>query len=152
MTKKAATNRRRKLTPKAATGRRSKLTPELQEKIVRVIRAGNYAYIAAEYAGIGQSTFYRWLEQGEAQTTGPYRDFREAVKAAEREAEIRAVATVQQHMGKSWQAAMTYLERKFPQRWGRRLDVTTDGNPITRVEFVIVDPETGEEEPCRQHR
>ena len=152
MTRKATSGRRSKLTPKATTGRRSKLTAEVQEKIVRVIRAGNYAYIAAEYAGIGQSTFYRWLEQGEAQTTGPYRDFREAVKAAEREAEIRAVATVQQHMGKSWQPAMTYLERKFPQRWGRRLDVTTDGNPITRVEFVIVDPETGEEEPCRQHR
>jgi transposase len=152
MSRRATTGRRSKLAPKAATGRRSKLTAEVQEKIVRVIRAGNYAYIAAEYAGIGQSTFYRWLEQGEAQTTGPYRDFREAVKAAEREAEIRAVATVQQHMGKSWQAAMTYLERKFPQRWGRRLDVTTEGNPISRVEFVIVDPETGEEEPCRQHR
>ena len=132
---------------KATTGRRSKLTAEVQEKIVRVIRAGNYAYIAAEYAGIGQSTFYRWMEQGEAQTAGPYREFREAVKAAEREAEIRAVATVQQHMGKNWQAAMTYLERKFPQRWGRRLDVTTEGRPITRVEMVIVDSKTGEEEP-----
>ena len=125
----------------------------MQEKIVRVIRAGNYAYIAAEYAGIGQTTFYRWLEQGEAQKTGPYREFREAVKAAEREAEIRAVATVQQHMATSWQAAMTYLERKFPQRWGRRLDVTTEGSPIGRVEMVIVDPKTGEEEPYPlQHR
>jgi hypothetical protein len=131
----------------AKTGRRSKLTPELQDKIVKVIRAGNYACIAAEYAGIGRSTFFRWLERGEAEETGSYRDFRDAVKSAEREAEIRAVATVQQHMGKSWQAAMTYLERKFPQRWGRRLDVTSGGNDISRVEFVIVDPETGRREP-----
>ena len=145
MTRKATTGRRSKLAPKAATGRRSKLTAELQEKIVRVIRAGNYAYIAAEYAGIGQTTFYRWLEQGEAQETGPYRDFREAVKAAEREAEIRAVATVQQHMATSWQAAMTYLERKFPNRWGRRLDVTTAGDPVTKIRMVVLDPKTGEE-------
>ena len=32
----------------------------------REIRAGNYACVAAEYAGIGETTFYRWLEQGEA--------------------------------------------------------------------------------------
>ncbi len=132
---------------KAKTGRRSKLTPELQDKIVKVIRAGNYACVAAEYAGIGETTFYRWLEQGEAEDSGPYREFREAVKSAEREAEIRAVATVQGHMATNWQAAMTFLERKFPQRWGRRLDVTSGGNDISRVEFVIVDPETGHREP-----
>jgi hypothetical protein len=50
-------------------------------------------------------------------------------------------------MGKSWQAAMTFLERKFPQRWGRRVDVTSAGNEISRVEYVIVDPETGTQEP-----
>ena len=132
---------------KAKTGRRSKLTPELQDKIVKVIRAGNYACVAAEFACIGETTFYRWLEQGEAEESGPYREFREAVKSAEREAEIRAVATVQGHMGKSWQAAMTFLERKFPQRWGRRLDVTSGGNEISRIEVVIVDPKTGHREP-----
>lgn len=115
------------------TGRRSKLTPEVQERICKVIRAGNYAYITAGYAGIRETTFYRWMEQGEEQKTGRRQEFREAVKAAEREAEIRAVATVQQPMGKSWQAAMTYLERKFPQRWGRRVDVTSAGRDLTRV-------------------
>ena len=126
-------------------GRRSKLTPELQEKICRAIRAGNYAYVAAEYAGIGTTTFYRWLELGEKEETGPYRDFRDAVKNAESEAEVRAVAIIQQHMGTSWQAAMTYLERKYPNRWGRRLDVTTAGCPVTKIRVVTLDPETGEE-------
>jgi len=132
---------------KTRAGRRSKLTREVQEKITRVIRAGNYAYIAAEYAGISQTTFYRWLEQGAEQKRGRYREFREAVKAAEREAEIHAVATIQQHMGKNWQAAMTFLERKFPQRWGRRLDVTSDGHEIGKFEVVIVDPKEEEEKP-----
>ena len=62
------------------------------------------------------------------------------------------MATVQQNMGKSWQAAMTFLERKFPQGWGRRLDVTTEGEPVGRFEVVIVDPKTGEEEPYPTRR
>ncbi len=130
-------------------GRRPKLTPELQEKICRVIKLGNYASVAAEYAGIGTTTFYRWLQVGEKEEAGPYRDFRDAIKAAESEAEIRAVATIQQHMGRSWQAAMTFLERKFPHRWGRRLDVTTAGRPVTKVQLVVRDPQTGEEVDLR---
>ena len=50
---------------KARGGRPSKLTPEVQEKIVTAIRAGNYAQVAAVYAGIGERTFYRWMERGE---------------------------------------------------------------------------------------
>ena len=129
------------------TGRPCKLTPEVQEKICRAIRAGNYAYVAAEYAGIGASTYHRWMQQGEQETSGPFREFRDAVKNAESEAEVRAVAIIQKHMERNWQAAMTYLERKHPQRWGRRLDVTTAGRPVTKVQLVVRDPKTGEETP-----
>jgi hypothetical protein len=72
-------------------------------------------------------------------------DFRDAVKRAEREAEIRAVAIIQNHMARSWQAAMTYLERKFPGRWGRRMDVTTGGQPVGTIRVVTRDPTTGED-------
>ena len=51
---------------KARGGRPSKLTPEVQEKIVTAIRAGNYAQVAAVYAGIGERTFYRWMELGKS--------------------------------------------------------------------------------------
>jgi hypothetical protein len=123
----------------ATMGRPSKLTPEIQDKIVSAIRAGNYGEVAAAYAGIGSSTFYRWMDQGKAQA-GPYREFREAVKAAESEAEVRAVAIVQKQMPEHWQAAMTYLERKFPLRWGRRVDVTSGDEPIRPrpVETVLL--------------
>lgn len=107
-------------------GRKTKLTPEVQEKIVSAIRAGNYAKVAAGYAGIGERTFYSWLERGEAAKSGIYLQFRQAVKGAEREAEVRAVAIIQKHMENNWQAAMTYLERKFPARWGRRGSVRFD--------------------------
>lgn len=124
-------------------GRRTKLTPEIQEKIVSAIRAGNYANVAAEYAGIGERTFYRWLERGREANRGIYWHFWQAVKKAEREAEVRAVAIIQKHMEGNWQAAMTYLERKFPQRWSRRdrLEHTgADGGPIrSEQQLTVVD-------------
>ena len=44
---------------------RSKLNPETQTKITQALRAGNYRKAACRHAGIGESTLYRWLEQGE---------------------------------------------------------------------------------------
>ena len=101
-------------------GRPSRLNAEIQEKIVSAIRAGNYANVAAAYAGINVGTFYEWLQKGRAQQSGKYAEFHDAVKLAESQAEIRAVAMVQRHMDDNWAAAMTYLERKHPDRWGRR--------------------------------
>ena len=99
--------------------RPTKLTPEVQRRIVEAISGGNYAVVAAEYAGIGQATFYAWLEKGRAGRQ-PYAEFLAAVKEAEAQAEALAVKAVRVAFGDSWQAAMTWLERRFPARWGRR--------------------------------
>jgi hypothetical protein len=93
----------------------------MQDKIVSAIRAGAYNVVAAECAGIYETTFYEWMRRGENATTGIYRDFYNAVKLAASEAEIRAVLTIQQCIKDGdWKAAMTYLERKYPDRWSRR--------------------------------
>jgi transposase len=102
------------------TGRPTKLTPDTQAAICDAIRAGNYAETAAACAGVGRTTFYTWLKRGENEATGKYRDFRDAVKSAESVAEARAVSEVRAAGCESWQASMTWLERKFPERWGRR--------------------------------
>lgn len=101
-------------------GRPTKLTPEVQEKILQALRAGNYAHVAAQYAGIHEATFYRWMQQGEQEPEGEYREFREAVMATTAAAEVRAVAHIQQAMPEDWKAAATFLERRYPDRWGRR--------------------------------
>ena len=122
---------------KKTGGRKTKLTPELQDKIVSAIRAGNYAMVAAEYAGISTTTFYRWLQQGAEAKSGIYKDFRDAVKKAESDAEVRAVAIIQKHMEGNWQAAMTYLERKHPNRWGRRDRLRLDVNPKDELQELL---------------
>ena len=98
--------------------RPSKLTDEVQDRIVRAIRAGNYAEAACHSAGISSSTFYRWMTRGDAEA-GAYRVFREAVLQAEAEAEVHAVAIIRRAMTDDWRAAMAYLERRYPSRWRR---------------------------------
>ena len=121
-------------------GRPSKLTPELQDSIVKAIQAGNYAQVAARHAGIGETTFYRWLQQGQADAEAnrktSFRDFWEAVKKAESAAEVRAVVILQRAMPNSWQAAMTYLERRYPARWGRRERFEHSGPQGRPIEVV----------------
>lgn len=93
----------------------------MHSKIVAALRAGNYQCVAVQFANISAGTFYRWMAMGEQQEEGSYREFYEAVKLAESEAEMRAVVTIQNCIKDGdWKAAMTYLERKYPDRWGRR--------------------------------
>ncbi len=113
---------------KSATSR-TKLTPELQEALVQAIRAGNYAAVAVQYAGISRSTFYRWMQRGQRAKSGLYCEFFEAIRRAESQAEVRAVAILQGHMKDSWRAAMTFLERKYPDRWGRKDRLKIDIEP-----------------------
>lgn len=41
-------------------GRRSKLTPERGDKIVKLIKGGNYVQVACAAVGISEKTFYNW--------------------------------------------------------------------------------------------
>ena len=46
-------------------GRKSKLPPELIEKISAEIENGSYQKVAARKYGVGESTFYAWMEKAE---------------------------------------------------------------------------------------
>lgn len=117
--------------------RKLKITQDTTDKICLAIRAGNYAKVAAEMAGIGETTYYRWLEEGQKEgATKVYREFWESIKRAEADAEVAAVALIRQAANNgTWQAASWLLERKHGERWGRndklRQEITgTNGAPI----------------------
>lgn len=117
------------------TGRPSKLTPDLMAKVLDALRAGNYIETACAYAGIGTTTYYRWMEQAEDDKADDiYREFRDAVAQARAESEVRNVALVQRAANEgTWQASAWFLERSYPRRWGRhdRHEVTgADGGPV----------------------
>lgn len=120
--------------------RPSKLTPEVQKRLVEAIKAGNYYEAACGFAGIHYSTFREWMIRGEKAKSGKFREFYEAIKKAENEAEVRMVAQWQQHMPENWQAIATFLERRYPDRWGRnRLDVNMKHSGDIEVEITVVD-------------
>jgi len=108
-------------------GRPTKLTPEIQSKIVDAVKIGNYPEVAAQAAGVGERTYYRWMEKGEEASSGIYRQFWQAIKEASAVGEVLAVESVRKHMGDNWQSAMTYLERRHPQRWARMQRVEHTG-------------------------
>jgi transposase len=107
-------------------GRKTKLTRELIDEASKLIRAGNYNETVCQYLGIHKSTWYKWLAEGEQANSGLKKEFFDSIKKAEAHAEIRNVQVIQKAANESWQAAMTYLERKFPDRWGRKDKVNAD--------------------------
>lgn len=134
-----------------AKGRPTKLTPGIADAIVAAIREGCPYEVAAQTTGVSQTSIYAWKARGERESTGPYADFLKAIKRAEADAELEAIERVRgigfggvvigrrivtQRNGDviedvtyshpQWQAFAWYLERKYPDRWGRRdrVDVT----------------------------
>jgi hypothetical protein len=71
-------------------------------------------------AGVNKSTLYDWLKQGARAKTGKLKEFSNAVNQAQGYAEARDVLTIGGAAKLDWRAAAWRLERKFPDRWGRR--------------------------------
>ena len=113
--------------------RPTRCTPEVTQRVADAIRGGNYANVAARYAGIGERTFYKWMERA-ASGEEPFVQFQQAIKEAEAAAEVRNMALIQQAaQAGTWQASAWYLERRYPSRYGRRDRLEhsgPDGGPI----------------------
>lgn len=101
-------------------GRPTKLTPEIQVELVKYIKAGNYYSDACEYVGIDYRTFRNWMKKGEEAKTGQFFQFFHAIKKAEAESKIRMVAQWQSAMKTDWKAIATFMERRYPEEWGRK--------------------------------
>jgi hypothetical protein len=102
-------------------GRPSKLTPEIQHAIVEALRRGNYLETAAAFSNISKNVLFHWLKKGHEQKRGKYRQFLNAIKQAESEADMRDVLNIETAAtaGK-WQASAWRLERKRWELWGKR--------------------------------
>lgn len=84
---------------------------EKKDLIIQVIAEGNYQVTAAQVAGVCPQTISEWKIL--------HPEFAEAIKAAEAQAEREALSMVRAHSAANWQAAAWYLERKFPEKFGK---------------------------------
>ena len=104
---------------------KTKLNEQTQAVLVEAIRKGNYIDNAAAMAGIAESSYYHWIERGDADIEAGkvtiYSEFSEAIKRAKAEGEQIDLDHIADAAGKgNWQAAAWRLERRFPTKWGKQ--------------------------------
>lgn len=118
-------------------GRPSRLTEPVMHSIIESIRGGNYRGIAAQCAGIPEVTMYTWMQHGKKakDDNNKHRAFYLRVLKAEAEAEINSLKHIKLAEQKDWRAAMTFLERKAPERWAdkKQIEMTAE---ITVKDFA----------------
>ena len=125
--------------------RKSKLTKELIEKAVKIIERGNYDKVAIDILGIDKGTWYEWMRQGEIDANKGVNslkaEFFNSIKKAEATAIDRNLSIIQKAaMEGNWQASAWYLERKYPEQWGKRdnVNLTSDKDGF-KIEVRYVD-------------
>jgi transposase len=137
-----------------------KLDDSIHRTLVEAVRQGLYRESAAKLVGVSRRTFQRWLETGASESDldlpedqckheGRYRRLFEAVEQAEAQFEAEMVEMVadaaRSKAPNTWQAAMTILERKMPDRYGKRDTTVLEAGekPLVAIN-VLRDPETRE--------
>ena len=118
----------------------SKLTPAAARKVVAALRAGNFRNVAARVGGFTPRAFRRYMRAGLTDPDSAFGAFRAAVLKAEQDAEARELKRVLLAGEKDWKASAWFLERKFPERWGRRdpqrLELTGKGGGPIEAELL----------------
>jgi transposase len=120
----------------------SKFTQRRRTAIIRKIREGSYIEVAARSNGIAPKTFYEWMKRGEAEGAEEhdpeYHEFANAVRDAEAAGEAKAAKQILEQGKADAKHLQWWLERKYPERWGRReaVDVTSKGQPLRTIEVV----------------
>lgn len=147
-------------------GRPIKLTPEIQQIMVQAIELGTYLDTACTLAGISFQTMRNWQMKGEKDGKGPCFEFMEALARAEAKNEHDRVQEWRRYMVDEigiveetkpdgtvvsrekvlrygdYRAVKDFLERRYHQRWGKKLDVPgiPEGGSaeITEVRRIVI--------------
>ena len=102
-------------------GAPTKLTEETAKIILEVIGQGAYLRTACQAAGISEDSLILWRKKGEAGEE-PYHGFSVALKQAEANNVTRRLARIEAAaIEGNWTADAWYLERRYPDEWGRRV-------------------------------
>lgn len=111
--------------PKERKPRTRKITPEKRDRIVRLLRTGQTAEIASSSVGVSRRTLYEEIRRGvrddeEGRSGTAAAKFARSVGVALAEAEMGALGKILKAASAGqWQAAAWFLERRFPERYGR---------------------------------
>ena len=123
------------------------LTQELIKQISNLILAGAYVETACAAAGISKMIYYEWLKLGNKRKHCDQKDkkhidvlyeqFTDAINKAVVQAELRDVIRIDKAAEEHWTAAAWKLERKYPERWGRKIRVDGEVNQKVEIDAKI---------------
>lgn len=123
--------------------RKTKFTKERREKIVALVRDGNYPIVAARASGISEAVFYEWLKRGKKDIAdkklSAHAEFADMVASAEAEAESELVSKIKTVSITDEKSAQWLLERKHPDRWGRNDKVRQEITGANGKEITVLD-------------
>ena len=92
----------------------SKFTEARKRKIIEALLLGSTWSIAASYAGIAESTLFKWLQRGKEGFNENYVKFLGACKEAQAKAALRALSNISIAADSgNWAASAWLLERRF---------------------------------------
>ena len=94
-------------------GRRTKISESVVSKICTAIKLGCTVQLAAGYAGIHVRTLYFWLQRGQEDKTGQFKDFYTRYKEAESIGAVNNLACINSAAkGGDWRAAAWILQTR----------------------------------------
>ena len=127
-------------------------TEDTLEQFYALLRGGNYIKTACEYAGIPESSYYKWMQEASTEEGRAWtKDLREQVQAARSYAQAANLQIVQQAAREGhWQAAAWFLERSNPSQWAlrerRELEISVDVRTIdSRGQLAVAVAQLGVE-------
>ena len=115
-------------------------TPERHRSIVAAIRAGSFAWIAAEANGISRATFKRWMSEGARSKRGPLRTFAADISQARAQARLSAELEVRRAEPFAWLRYGPGRERVDEPGWteSKEINVTGAVDVVHSIEWVRI--------------
>jgi hypothetical protein len=108
-------------------GQAGKFTPEVREKILQYIRAGAFEWVAAQAAGIGRATFYRWMRDPRAE----YQVFADDVRQAHAVVRVTAEVEVRKMDPLAWLRIGPGRSKQDEPGWTEQVAITgPNGGPV----------------------
>ena len=116
------------------------LSREVQQRIITLLAEGNYLFVACEAAGLTYSGFRHWQRRWEDgdPVAQEFADFFESVKRAVAVGEVNALRELTAG-DPGWQSRAWFLERRFPQRWGRKDRTPVQPKPPKPIDQMTPD-------------
>jgi len=148
---------KKKTAPKSTKQQKKRKTkPTLLEKypkrvanLLKAIESGLPYETACKLSNIISANFYNWKKWGEeARKRGEeniYSKFLEKCEKAEAKAEARALVEIQKAGSRgNWQAWAWFLERRYPDRYGKQVKTIGDDKLDIEFDFEIIEEDKNE--------